>query len=460
MSQNEMSPFKLGATPKQKGVKRKLMQDLANVSPPAVQGPKMAQYRSPSNYGSPNYNAMVGDSQPQSTGAVYKPSQDAVMNWSPMVLKSMFSPLPPSTGYQTPPAMGSPAKTDGTPKSNRKVYRVIAANDISMVIHPPMGLQNLNDFVGKLFVVDKHYETERHVCEELRDLDPDKQYLIYGDATEQTIAVSTLQSIMSQHTDFKDAIEKEIRRQRLNHAHFKVQQLIMPYGGVSMKQITPLQPITFNQFIKYGIDILNGVEVLQQGKFVHQDIMLKNVLIKKDEDKAKLADFGTVMSYTDVFTSKNDRLQDFSLAHPPEYFVKHFQTYYNNVGADIDRKKFMKLHGYTNKEQFKEAFMKATSNDKVHSYPGKIDVYSVGMLLHQLLNKEDCVDIDPSNKVNQLKTVIKRMTTLSPIKRLTVNMARQQLEKLMTKSINMGSPVMRSPMASPYKSVITARTES
>jgi Protein tyrosine and serine/threonine kinase len=435
MSQN-MSPFKLGPSPnkKEKGVKRKLMST------------------------SPDWHAL-GDSQPQSTGPAYKFSQDQPTNWSPMVLKGMPGPLPAfpllpaATGFQTPPAMGSPAKTDGTPKTKRSIYHVIAANDISMVVQPPIGFHNLHDYVGKLFVVEKQYETEKRICQKLVELDPQRKYLVYGEDTNIPVDVLSIQTLMSQHLDFKDAIEKETRRKRSN---FKIHQMIMPYGGVSMKHITPLQPISFQQLIKYGMDVLNGVEILQRGQYVHQDIMLKNVLI--DKGVARLADFGTVLSYSDVFTAKNDRLDDFSLAHPPEYFVKNFQTYYNNVAVDLDRKKFMKLHGYTNKPEFKDAFAEAMSNEKVYAYPGKIDVYSVGILMLQLLEKEDCVVIEAEDKIKNLKTVIKRMTCLSPVKRLSVHVARQQLEKLSKPTL--GSPVMKSPMASPYKSVMTARTES
>ncbi len=366
MSENELSPFKLGVVPK--GA-RKRMRTSANASP-------VRKF----NYDSPNYLSL-GDSQPDSGGPAYKLSQPQPYRGSPMVLKDMhhqaLAPflLPAATGYKTP-ASCSPAKSGyNTPKSKLNRHRVIAANDISMVVQPPIGEDLLTNYVGKLFVNESAFDTERKICENLVVLDPDQKHLVYGKNTGNCVHKSAIQKLLVQHPDFNDAIEKETRKNK----NYTIQQLIMPYGGNSMKQITSL---TFAEFIKYGVDMLNGVEVLQQGNYVHQDIMLKNVLV--DESKARLADFGTVLSFAEVFdASKNERIDDLSLAHPPEYF-NQFQTYYNNVSPNNDkmyRKQFMKLHGFNNKEAFKNAFVASRLDGKLHSFPWKIDVYSVGMVL-------------------------------------------------------------------------------
>lgn len=451
MSENDMSPMKLGSALRKR----------------ARSGSQSSPFLNNSGFASPNYH-LLRDSQPQSSGPAYKFSQMSPLKGSPIVLSAFALPAA-QTGYQTPPTMRSPPKSNyhtptsnGTPKNKHAKYHVIAANGISMVVQPPIDFEVKASYVGKLFSNHDMYHHEQEICKVLSTLDPQQEYLVYGDPSiEHSIPVTSrvLSELTMKHTDFKYGIEKYIRSRKIDKSAYPVYEMVMPYGGVSMKTISPLRPVAMSELIKYGIDMLYGVMLLQQKRYVHQDILAKNVLI--DHGRARLADFGTVLSYDEVFTSKNDRLQDFSLAHPPEYFVNHFQTYYNNVASD--RKQFMKLHGFANKQQFQEAFIEATSHEKVHAYPQKVDVYSVGMILFVLLQKEDHVMIESNDKINSFKTVIKRMTTLHPKKRLTAHMAVQMLKKLLPteKAIQSPtSPSLRSPVASPYKSIMTARTES
>jgi serine/threonine-protein kinase len=105
--------------------------------------------------------------------------------------------------------------------------------------------------------------------------------------------------------------------------------LVMEFvHGSNLTEKIDNQPLPWERFLNFGLQLIHGVQRLHDRKFVHRDIKPDNIMIEKESDRLVLGDFGVVrrlLDYSATVTKSSQFLGTLRYAAPEWVF---------RIGAD------------------------------------------------------------------------------------------------------------------------------
>jgi serine/threonine protein kinase len=334
-------------------------------------------------------------------------------------------------------------KTDNT-------YKVIGEGSYGCVVKPSMSCKNNKDkeiitkkklknadTVSKIYDEKDNYKKELKLSKKAAMIDNSGNNLLLP--THGCSIKNTDLEVLNGECDFD--FENE-------NTYY---QLVMPYGGKEIKDYLLKHKTSCKQFLKLSKTLFEGLVLLKNKKYCHQDIKVNNVLITP-QHKMIIIDYSLMKPFTDIYNSKNDRRlsKDYFL-HPPEYKL----VYYFNESVDVFIEEAFKnikavIRKLDNRYDFlnyyfteDEILSKLTKmyykyhklardeneiRDLMTKYANKMDIYSTGVIFissRQLLIK-NCSSDNYSN-------FIKRLIEFDPEFRMDANEAFQEVKKLYNK---------------------------
>jgi serine/threonine protein kinase len=183
-----------------------------------------------------------------------------------------------------------------------------------------------------------------------------------------------------------------------------VGQIIYEYGGTPLSEFMKSKP-DIQKIISGMLNIANGLKVMKSKQYCHRDLKLDNILIKND--KMYIIDFGLMIPFSKVYEED----QNYVLRHNYIYYPPEFKIYYNskvfstNLSVISDLQKFLiydvKMN-YTKTSVilFDENQIRRGIRDILSMFDNnmimkksliqiadKIDIFSYGIILQQLLQK-------------------------------------------------------------------------
>lgn len=105
-----------------------------------------------------------------------------------------------------------------------------------------------------------------------------------------------------------------------------VHQLVLKHPGKDLDSYLKTEGMDLS-FLKGLLNVMNGLEKMQQNSLVHRDLKLPNLIYTKDKSMLMI-DFGIMVSYDDVY----DTDSDFALEAEYSVFPLEF-SYYNTVSS-------------------------------------------------------------------------------------------------------------------------------
>lgn len=302
--------------------------------------------------------------------------------------------------------------------------------------------RNIKDSVGKVFEFQEAMLSEMEFLQLLKEIDPEGEFTLSMNGSCTTKASFR----KTDHTELCQFM-------RPGESY---QQLIMPYGGKSVKHFLTQHSGSFAAFTKMVhrvLPIMRGLRTLQEKHgYIHQDIKPDNVLLHKN--KLYLIDFSLMTKVDEVYGGKNEGVLAAAYPYfPPEYkllvhpstslqrFLTLAKANYNFkaslgqadtsfldlftiVGIDIE-KDLAQLHPQRRR-------LKAKTN----AIASKVDIFSLGILLALIFKwcgLDTYVSKRKSNKsmfVDEAKAWIAGMLCIDPIKRSSLDQAIQECETL------------------------------
>lgn len=205
-------------------------------------------------------------------------------------------------------------------------------------------------------------------------------------------------------------------------------------------------------------NILKGVEVLVENRYVHQDIKSVNVAYNYNTNILKLLDFGLSKSFDDLYTPQNTRLNMYYYPYPFEYILmtdylhdkkyKNYskETYYyiieniwNEYLYDYGYKSYENYIKYVSLDEMRkkikkeiDILLKNPDNyyKRILNYKDKIDVYSIGMMCIDMDHYLDDKELTDKQKEKYLY-FIRRLVDIHPESRFTIQEALKYYDTLL-----------------------------
>ena len=326
--------------------------------------------------------------------------------------------------------------------SSSKKYDVLGEGSYGCVIKPALpcdskieviagtrnGTTSNQNLVSKVFEKKINYKKELDLSKKLAKIDP------FG----ENFLLPKKGCILNNSKFLKI---KNICTKRHFNIYEKNYQLVMPYGGIDMKEYIKNTKITFKDFINASKSLLDSIELLKTHNYCHQDIKFDNVLI--DDKKMILIDYGLMKKFNSIYKpGNNKRLLKNYYPYPPEYklvfyFNERMQNFIeeslNNIKEII--KKVGNFIDFFSEEEIinklKEMYNKYHKLAKnkteiikiMTKYADKIDIYSTGVLFAISGNI-----IKFKNK--DYKELIKKMIEFDPEYRIDCDECKKLLNKL------------------------------
>jgi len=288
-------------------------------------------------------------------------------------------------------------------------------NNNSMTVHN-------KDLVGKVLLTNckrdilQEWEASKYLCE----IDPQHKYFIYP--------ISTVNLSVQEYNKYAKKPLKSINKSK------QLTQFIMVNGGNSIRSIAKQTFLSFSSIVDCILDVAQCIKVLQNNKFIHQDIHLGNI-VKKDGIH-RLIDFGLMISSSQYYTPFNILLNEEYAISPPEYRLLQ-ENKQNNSNIKFEQELLAKYVGINTEDLndiFKNKYFIMSYNylvsslkdkdpcsylEKVESY-NKADVYSLGVCLIEMLSYLDN-DSVPLSVAPQLSFLIVRMLMPHPENRIDID---------------------------------------
>jgi hypothetical protein len=219
-------------------------------------------------------------------------------------------------------------------------------------------------YVGKILAIKEQlskgdsYENEIEQLLKIKNLDPNGDYtpkLIYANVYLKT---ELLEKLKEKYKD-KD-IDKDIFNCINNKITFeKYGYIISKHTGISLesKYDELNSPITnireLKKFLIKFNELLKFIKILYENNYLHLDIKLNNITIKKEEDdKLYLIDFGRTIELKEDIDYDNTiaflRRQNFMYSFEPK-------IYYNLYNSNKTKLSFIQIINYIRMKNFKKA---------------------------------------------------------------------------------------------------------
>jgi serine/threonine protein kinase len=324
----------------------------------------------------------------------------------------------------------------------------IASGSFGCVFGPPLKCDNnvaksqKTRLISKVFNDDSDFKDEKDIQKKIEKIDPEHKFTIpyYGDCTVTKIRKSNA-------ADKCEHIDMDTKK--------TYKQLLYQFGGKDFVDFMGSRKGSIASFKKILIPfhpVIKGLKIISDQNMVHLDIKPDNILHYKNS--VFLIDFGLMMEKNKVFNQKHILDHDYPF-YPPEFkmyvyknnsFNKFFERFFSNFKYKyiINSQREDIYHiitnqiGYTREEQEKDFIELANiSKSSSKNFTGKIDVYSIGIVLAMLYSWSKFNDAKQNSKIKEMtQNLIKGMICFDPVKRFDINELCNKYDELISELKN------------------------
>lgn len=297
--------------------------------------------------------------------------------------------------------------------------------------------------VSKVFEQTKDYRQEVMASKKVAKIDPKGTHILVPNSY-----CDTSYGVVSMHPAASEC--EVVQRLKFLPPSTKLHQIKMPYGGVRYDKYIKSSHVSFAKFIEQIIHVLEGVQKLHRKHICHQDLKASNLLISSD-GRTMIIDYSLMLPFDDIYSAENARrLRHTYFPYPPEYKVFYllYKKLCNDQSCPVlvheimknfehygsDRLEMMKLL-HENIPEFVATFYRYALKNKnklmqvFSKFAGKVDVYSVGMIMIDMDKYISKYDV-PSKALQTYYQAIAEMTMIDPRKRASVSKALKILKSI------------------------------
>lgn len=346
--------------------------------------------------------------------------------------------------------------------SKQKGGKFIAEGAFGAIFSPPIDskVDKKNyptNSVGKIFERSTDANEEEKAQKIISIIDPKATFTVkyYG---RNLVEVS----------DFKKSDEPEkTLKVSLKLTQYKYHQLIYENGGYELNSKRLYQGnMTFEKILQKFVPIMEGLVKLEKSQNVHNDIKPDNMLYNPETEKFSIIDFGIMVNKNDVYDNEKSVLRHAQIYayRPPEYKVAYYITTKLGQNKDDVIKKSLEDHNRgirkiekaiksLTKPDAKKNITKLVNDlyeksDKVGDpkvvlgkYWNKVDIYSVGIILIQLLARAITNKKVGSLDMEKVKKFLVKMTHNDVRRRYSPEEGLEALKKIVNVETKSKSPV-------------------
>ena len=224
-------------------------------------------------------------------------------------------------------------------------------------------------------------------------------------------------------------------------------QIVYQHKGIDLNKFMN-KSFTLPQTYNYILNLLKGIQLLTQHRYVHLDLKPENILIS-DSNKALLIDFGLGRTFNDLYNmNKSDYILNYSYPwYPPEfrlffelhapnlnYIVQDFIEYnQNKFYRRFDEKNIKKESMDFISELTKVNIFNGSKVDEikisayfVKNFAAKADVFAIGMVMSYIK-----IFAKPNELHDNLfEEIIDKAIRINPFKRANIGELINDLEVL------------------------------
>jgi serine/threonine protein kinase len=299
--------------------------------------------------------------------------------------------------------------------------------------------------------VSKVFKKESHMVEELVETQKIKTMDRKGKFTNKVLGSCGVSS---------SSIDKnEIERCRISKkglSNRNLYQIVYEHKGVDLNHFIKTTPYAIEETFHYIHNLLKGIKILIDNKYIHLDLKPDNILIT-DTNKALLIDFGLGRLFKNLYDMKES---DFLLSYDYTWYAPEFKVYYNLMDEDgmSTDSSFLKTlikqtsKNYDDEELFDrysvktelKSFVSKLGKDRQdieksdsalklyfdRNFAHKADVFAIGMVMHKILKHSDA-DLNDFELEENFKDIIFRAAHPNPFERYTIDELIENFEEKM-----------------------------
>jgi serine/threonine protein kinase len=201
-------------------------------------------------------------------------------------------------------------------------------------------------------------------------------------------------------------------------------QIVYEYGGYDLNACT--RKFRFEDLFRAMSGIFKGLIAMEKHGYIHVDIKPANIVYNPENKKTALIDFGLAMKSSGLYVEENNNIFSHPYPYyPPEFKAIEFYFYYSHSKDDLWKYEYiienreLDIIPKSDKEmaQFYSFLESAKHLDKELPL-NKIDVYMLGVTLHEVFHK--CKKSTENNSFNAaVINLCDKMTHYDPRVRLS-----------------------------------------
>lgn len=256
-------------------------------------------------------------------------------------------------------------------------------------------------FVGKVFATKDVYETEKKSLIRIKtDVDPEGTF---------TLPLTNACQIRKPTARDLDPDAPEGCRYFRGDEY----QVVYPDGGMDLHKYAEQykdDPKAFIKLFKMMANVMQGLVKLSKRRIVHSDIKPQNMLLNSRVKRVSLIDFGLMLDYDELYRADMNSIKDANYMYFPLEFKLHV------CKATTKEALLAAFNGSYNKSLFQafnidvdqelEAILATIEKGRYASKPimyNRVDVFSMGMALADIMKTMRLLEGDPGSKADMLK---------------------------------------------------------
>lgn len=239
-------------------------------------------------------------------------------------------------------------------------------------------------------------------------------------------------------------------------------QVVYDYAGIDLMNDDIMgdesDTLTFDKLLRLSINALKGLQTLEQNGLIHNDIKMENLMYDEEHSKINLIDFGVSQKTSNIYSQAcagthsvdycyypmeykvADAIRKARYGTTPRQFRRNaYEGYLRNIeclrnsfeeiGLDYDKEAIEYLEDEYNG-------IVPRTYESLQNHINKIDVYSYGLALMILYRDyvKKGYDVTGNNVYTkeQVETLLRKMTTPNPHKRLNISEAIHEIENMVS----------------------------
>lgn len=297
--------------------------------------------------------------------------------------------------------------------------------------------------------VSKVFKKQKDMMEELSETKKIKKMDNKGKYTNRVLGSC---SVPSSSIDKQD-MEGCRFSKNLGISNKKLHQIIYEHKGVDLNQFFKSTPFAIEETFHYIYNLLKGIKILVENKYIHLDLKPDNILIT-DTNKTLLIDFGLGRPFKNLYDLEES---DYILSYDYTWYAPEFKVFYNLMDEDEDSSFLERLisktyRNYDDEELFDKhsvkkglkSFVSKLGKDRREIEKGdsalksyfeknfahKADVFAIGMVMHSILKHSD-PDLNDFELEENFKDIIFKAAHPNPFERYTIDELIEDFEEKM-----------------------------